>query len=402
MTETPAETERRVTPLELFFDLVFVFGFTQVTTLLYEDRTWQGLARALLALALLWWAWAAYAWLTNAVDANAGPVVATILVATGAMFLAALALPDAFGRHAVLFAGAFVVVLAMWIVLFALATMGEPDVLAAVLRSAPLSALGGGLVLTGAVVGGGLRPWLWLVAVLAGFLAPGLNDVSGWRVRPAHFSERHGLIVIIAIGESLVAIGLAARNTALDGAVVGAVLLGLGVAASLWLAYFDFFSIALQELLWRRDSGERAALARDAYTYLHLPMIAGIVLFAAAMRVTVSHPHATLATIPALALCLGPALYLGGYVALAWRVARRLSRGRATATAAFVLCVPIALHVPALAALGLCTALVVALHGYELVWWREERARRRAVLAPEPEPTHPAYTPVTQTGNGPS
>jgi low temperature requirement protein LtrA len=385
VSEQLAETEHRVTPLELFFDLVFVFGFTEVTTLLHEDPTWGGLGRGLLVLTVLWWAWASYAWLTNSLDADRGPVLAAMLVSTGAMFLAALAVPGAFGHHRFLFAVSFVLVLGMFVVLYALGAKGAPDLLAAVLRTTPWVVAGGILVLAGAFVGSEARPWLWLLAVVAGFLGPLLTPLDGWRVHPAHFAERHGLIIIIAVGESLVAIGLSARSTGLGAAVIGAVLLGLAIAASMWLAYFDFFAVSMQQLLVRRRGEERVRLARDAYSYLHLPMIVGIVLSAFALRVAVAHPHARLHAVPAVSLCLGSAVYLLGYVGLQLRVVHQLTVGRPVAALAFAAILPAVLAVPALAALALCAAVWSALHAWELIRWREARAVRRAGGLPDEE-----------------
>ena len=385
MSEQLAETEHRVTPLELFFDLVFVFGFTEVTTLLHEDPTWGGLGRGLLVLTVLWWAWASYAWLTNSLDADRGPVLAAMLVSTGAMFLAALAVPGAFGHHRFLFAVSFVLVLGMFVVLYALGAKGAPDLLAAILRTTPWVVAGGILVLAGAFVGSEVRPWLWLLAVVAGFLGPLLTPLDGWRVHPAHFAERHGLIIIIAVGESLVAIGLSARSTGLGAAVIGAVLLGLAIAASMWLAYFDFFAVSMQQLLVRRRGEERVRLARDAYSYLHLPMIVGIVLSAFALRVAVAHPHARLHAVPAVSLCLGSAVYLLGYVGLQLRVVHQLTVGRPVAALAFAAILPAVLAVPALAALALCAAVWSALHAWELIRWREARAVRRAGGLPDEE-----------------
>jgi low temperature requirement protein LtrA len=372
------EAEHRVTPLELFFDLVFVFGFTQVTTLMAGEASWKGLGRGLLVLAVIWWAWASYAWLTNTLDADAGKVVSVVLVAIGAMFVAALAVPQAFGAHRLVFGVAFLIVILTFVGQFALAVRGEPDLFVAVLRLIWTTAPAGVLILVAAFVPSTVRPVLWLVALAYGFVGPGLGSLSGWRVEPVHFAERHGLIIIIAIGESLAALGFGARGTGLGGTVIVAVVLGLVVAASFWLAYFDYFSVVVQQLLSGRSGEQRASLARDAYTYLHLPMVAGIVLFAFGMEVTVAHVHDELHSTAAVALCGGPALYLLAYVALRWRVSRSLGGGRATASVAFALLIPVALYVPALVALGLVTAVWLGLHAYELIWWREQRARRRA------------------------
>jgi low temperature requirement protein LtrA len=380
--EQHLEREQRVTPLELFFDLVFVFAFTQVTTVLADDPTWRGLGRGLLILAALWWAWAAYAWLTNTVDPEMGAVWGAMLVAMAAMFVAALAVPDAFGRHGVVFGVAFLIVNLMNLTLYAPAARGDRDLLAAIARNAP-SALGGAtLIIAAGFVHGALRPMLWLAALAVGLFAPLLVGISGWRVQPAHFVERHGLIVIIAIGESLVAIGLGARETALGAGVIVAAVLGLVVVASFWLAYFDFFTIRGQQLLTDRSGAERVTLARDLYTYLHLPMVAGVVLFAFALKTTLAHVGDELDTVPALALCGGSALYLLAYVALRIRVARTIGGGRLAAAVACALLLPIAVAVPALVALALVAAVWVVLHAYEIIWWREARAETRALRPP--------------------
>ena len=382
MAELHAEREPRVTPLELFFDLVFVFALTQVTTVLSDNPTWSGLGHGLLILGVLWWTWAAYAWLTNTVDPDVGAVWGAMLVAMAAMFVAALAVPDAFGAHGVLFGVAFLIVTVMHLTLYALGARGDPDLLAAIVRVAPWALAGAALIIVAGFVDGGLKPLLWLVALAVGYLGPLLGGLSGWRLQPAHFVERHGLIVIIAIGESLIAIGLGERDSGISTGVIVAALLGFAVATSFWLAYFDFFTIRAQQLLIERSGVERTALARDLYTYLHLPMVAGIVLFAFAMKTTLADVDGELATIPALALCGGPALYLFAFVALRVRVSRTLRGGRLIAAIACALLWPIAVVVPALVALTLVAIVWVGLHTYELIWWREARAQTRALRAP--------------------
>jgi low temperature requirement protein LtrA len=382
VSEQHAEREQRVTPLELFFDLVFVFAFTQVTTVLSDDPTWGGLGHGLLILAALWWAWAAYAWLTNTANPDEGVIWGAMLVAMGAMFVAALAVPEAFGRHGVVFGVAFLIVTAMHLTLYALTARSDRELLAAILRIAPSTLAGAALIIAAGFVHGGLRPLLWLTALVVGFFAPLLSGLSGWRVEPAHFVERHGLIVIIAIGESLVAIGLGARGTGLSIGVIVAAVVGFVVATSFWLAYFDFFPIRGQQLLADRSGAERTALARDVYTYLHLPMVAGVVLFAFAMKTTLAHVGDKLDTIPALGLCGGPALYLFAYVAVRLRVARTLGRGRLVAAVVCASLTPVAVAVPALVSLTLVAAVWVALHVYEIIWWREARAQTRALRLP--------------------
>ena len=333
--------EHRVTPRELFFDLVFVFAFTQVATLLADDPTFAGIGRGVLVLAALWWAWAAYAWLTNIVDPEEGVVGAALLVALIAMFIAALAVPGVFGDEGVLFGVAFLVVCVMHTALYALAGRGNRDLLGAV-----------------------------------------LSGSTGWQVYPSHFAERHGLVLIIALGEAFVAIGIGATGISIGPGEVVAAILGLLVATSFWLAYFDFFSIRGERILGEAQGPERVALARDTYTYLHFPMIVGIVLFAFAMKNIVGHAGDELDSVVAFALCGGSALYLLTYSAIRIRIERRwrVSRGRFVAALLLLLVLPVATIVPALAALALVTAVWLALHTYELVLWREARAESRSVL----------------------
>jgi low temperature requirement protein LtrA len=377
VSELHTEREQRVTPLELFFDLVFVFGFTQVTTVLSNDPTWRGLDHGLLILVALWWAWSAYAWLTNTLDPEEGAVWGSILVAIGAMFVASLAVPEAFGRHGVVFGVAFVIVILMQVTLYALAARGQPDLLAAILRFAPSTLAGATLILVAGFVSTDLRPLLWLAALAVALFTPLFGSLQGWRVHTAHFVERHGLIVIIAIGESLAAIGFGARGTGLTAGVIAAAVLGFAVAASFWLAYFDFFTRRAQQLLSDRSGVQQIALARDTYTYLHLPMVAGIVLFAFAMKETLARVSDVLDTVPAICLAGGPALYLLAFVALRWRVSRSVRGGRSLAALACASLIPMAMTVPAIGALAALTAVWVALHAYELIWWRAARAEVR-------------------------
>jgi low temperature requirement protein LtrA len=382
MSVAAVDQEHRVTPRELFFDLVFVFAFTQVATLLADDPTFVGIGRGVLVLGALWWAWSAYAWFTNIVDPEEGLVGAALLVALIAMFVAALVVPDVFGDEGVLFGAAFLVVCALHLCLQALAGRGNPDLFGAVLRVAPWSLLGAALILVAGFLEG-VRIWLWIAALVFSYAGAVWSGPTGWRVHPAHFVERYGLVLIIALGEAFISIGIGATGTGIGPGEVVAAILGLLVATSFWLAYFDFFSIRGEQVLRAARGSERVALARDAYTLLHFPMIVGIVLFAFAMKVIVGHVGSELDTAAAFALCGGSALYLLTYSAIRVRIERRrrLSRGRFVAAVVLLLLLPIATIVPALAALALVTVVWLGLHAYELVWWREARAESRSVLA---------------------
>jgi low temperature requirement protein LtrA len=380
MAARAVEQEHRVTPRELFFDLVFVFAFTQVTTLLTHEPTFAGIGRGVLVLGALWWPWTAYAWLTNTVDPEEGFIGAALLVALIAMFVAALAVPGVFGDDGVLFGAAFLVVVAMHLALYALAGRGNRDLLAAVLRLAPWTLLGVTLILV-AGFADGARTWLWVAALACTYVGAGLSGSAGWRVFPSHLAERYGLVLIIALGEAFVAIGIGV--TAIGLGEVAAAILGLLVATSFWLAYFDFFSIRGERMLTELQGPDRVALARDLYAYAHLPMITAIVLFAFAMKTIIGHVGGQLDSVAAFALCGGSALYLLTYSAVRSRVERRiaLSRGRFAAAVLLLLVLPLATVVPALAALALVTAVWLGLHAYELVWWREARAESRSILA---------------------
>ena len=363
---------------ELFFDLVFVFAFTQVTTFWLDHSSWGGLGRGFLVLLALWWVWASFAWLTNTANVETDLVLVVLLVATAALFVAALAVPDAFGAHRVTFGVALFVVVLAFVGLFALVSRDDPDEHAAVLRMTFTVLPGVALVLVAGFTPEGARPLLWAGAFLVGFFGPNLGGLGGWRVYPAHFAERHSLILIIAIGESLGAIGFGARGTHLSAGVITAAVLGLVVAASMWLAYFDFASGVLEQLVTSRRGVQRVALARDIYTYLHLPMVAGVLLFGFAMRTTIEHVHGSLALIPALALCGGSSLYLLAFIAQRWRAIHTLGRGRVVAAVVLGLLTFLAVSVSALIALAAVTAVWMGLHAYELIWWREARANRRA------------------------
>ena len=384
MPATVVDREHRVSSRELFFDLVFVFAFTQVTTLITNDPTFAGIGRGVLVLGALWWPWTAYAWLTNTLDPEDGFVGGALFAALIAMFVGALAVPNVFGDDGVLFGVALLIVCALHLALYALAGRGDPDLLRAVLRLAPWTLLGAGLILVAGFTDAA-RIWLWVAALATTYVGATFAGVTGWRVFPSHLAERYGLVVIIALGEAFVAIGIGVTGTGIGLGEVAAAILGLLVATSIWLAYFDFFSIRGERMLGETTGPARVALARDIYTYLHFPMIVGIVLFAFAMKTVVAHVGAELDSVAAVALFGGSALYLLTYSAIRIRVERRLhlSRGRFVAALLLLLLLPVGTMVPALAALAIVTAVWVGLHTYELIWWREARAESRSALAPE-------------------
>jgi low temperature requirement protein LtrA len=374
MNERQIEPGQRVTPLELFFDLVFVFAITQVTGFLADNSTWVGLLRGLLLLGALWWAWAAYAWLTNTLNPEEGAVRLAVFGTIAAMLIVSLAVPNAFGSDGVIFGVAYFIVRGLHLVLYAIAGRQDRELLRAIFRLAPNAILAPMLLVMAGFLEGGLQLAVWGVALAVDYLAPLIGHMRGWRVSPEHFVERHGLIVIIALGESIVAIGLGAAGLPLDAGTIVAAILGIVVIAALWWSYFDWVIFFAQARLAEETGADRAVLARDVYSYLHLPMVAGIVLFALGLKTTLAHVDSPLATIPAIGLCGGLALYLLAHVLLRLRIGGGLGHGRPVATIVLLGLIPVATMVLALVALGLVTAVCVALIAYEAIRYRESRA----------------------------
>jgi low temperature requirement protein LtrA len=375
-------SEERVTPLELFFDLVFVFAFTQVTALISGDPTWAGLAKGLVVLGVLWWAWAAYAWLTNTVDAEQGEVRLVVFGAMVAMLVASLAVPDVFGNDAFVFACAYAVVRIAHLALYAFAGRGDRDLLAAVARLSAGSLVAMSLLFVASALDGPAQTAVWVIALACDFAGAFIGGGRGWRLEPGHFAERHGLIVIIAIGETIVALGASATHD-LGPGVITAAALGLAIAFALWWAYFDVVAIVAERRLREATGKEQLTMARDSYSYLHLPMIAGIILLAVGVKKTLADIGEPLATVPAVALCGGVALYLGAHILFRLRNVRTLSHRRLVVTLVLLGLIPVALEIPALVTLALVAALCVGLIAYEAIRYAEDRERvRNPVEAP--------------------
>jgi low temperature requirement protein LtrA len=369
--------EHQVTPLELLFDLVFVFAITQVTSLLAHDPTWGGVFRGMLVLAALWWAWSVYAWLTSAIDVDEGGVRLVVLASMGAMFGVALAVPGAFGEDAVLFGVAYLLVRLLHLILSGTVARDDPDRLGALLRFAPTAIFGASLLVLAGFLEENERIAVWVVALAIDYLGPVVIGVGqGWQVAPEHFAERHGLIILIALGESLIAIGVGAGLELGTGVIVGAAL-GIVVVSALWWLYFDVAAIFARGRLTQAQGLQLHRLALHSYSYLHLPMFAGIVLFALGLKTTLSHVDEALDTVPAIGLCGGAALYLLGHIAFLLRTTGRVFRRRTVGAAVLLALVPAAVAIPALAALALVSAVCSLIVAYEAIRYREYRVRIR-------------------------
>jgi low temperature requirement protein LtrA len=370
--------EQRVTPLELFFDLVFVYATTQITSLLSASPTWGGLFQASLVFGVLWWAWSGYAWVTNSLDPEEGVVRLAMFAATAAMLIAALAVPNAFGADGVIFGVAYLIVRLVHLVILSMAAHRDRDRKAAAVRTIPASTIAPALLIVAGFTSGSAQMALWCAALGVTYLTPLFGHMRGFNVSPAHFVERFGLIVIIALGESIAAIGIGARHVPLDAGVISAALLGFVVAACIWWSYFDWVIYVAQAILTEATGNRRATLARDLYTYLHLPMVMGIVLFAFGLRTVVGDVGASLQIVPATCLCGGVALYMLAHVALRLRIHGGFGRGRPVAGILLLASIPLATHIPGLATLGIVAGICVLMIAYEVLRHRGARAEIRA------------------------
>jgi low temperature requirement protein LtrA len=337
MSVPAAEAERRTTSVELLWDLVFVFAVTQVSTLLADDLSWTGLGRAMLVLALVWWAWSAFVWVTNAHDPD-GPQVRGVLFAAMLLaFVVALAVPGAFGDDALLFVLAYSGVRFLHLGLYVDAARRGRASLAAIAGFAGTVAIGMALLIVGSQTGDRTRAVLWIAAAAIDYAGPAWLTrkrlAALQRVAVAHFAERYGLFIIICLGESIVATGLGAAGHRLDGAA--------------------------EETLRTREQPVLAAA--DGYSYMHLLLVAGIIVFAVGAKKTVSHVADPLSVAERLALCGGVALYLAGLVAFGMRMMGTPSVEQGIAAAACLAVFAVAGDLPAWAVAGMVAAVLALL-----------------------------------------
>lgn len=367
----------RVTPLELFFDLVFVLAITQCTALMSAEPTVGGLVRGLLVLGMLWWAWTGYAWLTSVVDPEEGAVRLVIFGAMAALLIVSLCVPQAFGELALVFALAYGAVRIAHIALFILASPDDDGLRHSVLSLAMSTAVAITLLCVASLFDGVAQGALWALALFLDMAGPYFFGTAGWRLVPEHFAERHGLIIIIALGESIVAIGVGAAG-ALSLGIGTAAVLGVALAAAMWWIYFDVVAIvSARRLVDAKVGVAQNAMARDSYSYLHLMMVAGTVLVALGLKKTIGHFDEHLGAEPAFALLGGIALYLLGHVAFRYRHIHTVNRRRLGMAIVLLLLVPVGMELPALATLALANLLIWALIAYETRSYGEARSRLR-------------------------
>jgi low temperature requirement protein LtrA len=376
--ETHAEEERKTSYLELFFDLVFVFAFTQVTALILEDTSPQGFLRAALVLAMVWWAWSAYTWMTNAIEIENTVTRMILFTAMVAGFFMALAVPDAYQDEAAWFAVAYFVVRILQPALYAWGVRDDPGNLRAVFLLAPWFLAAAFVALIGGFVDPDYRAWVWLASLVIDVVGTLIAARAEWHVSPSHFAERFGLIVIIALGESIVAIGIGTSDLTRDSTYALSVVVAFAGVAALWWAYFDFTAVAAERALRRASPAARGPLARDLFTYFHYPVVLGIIFYAVAAKKTLEHPLDPLSDAGRWALGLGVAVFLSGFALMRFRVIRRIAWERLAAAAA-VLVLAVALDgADAIVTLGVVIVVLAFAVAIETARLRELRAEIRA------------------------
>jgi low temperature requirement protein LtrA len=348
VSRPPEEAERtdRVSTLELFFDLVFVFTITQLTALLSGDPTLRGLLRVVLALGVIYWMYGGYAWLTNAVAPDRAARRLVLLGGMAGFLVLALTIPRAFSGDDLAFGLAYLVVVSIHTGLYSRTSVTHT--VRALVRLAPFN-LASALLVLGAVVADGPAVYLlWAAAFALEWVTPLVTGIGGFRVAPVHFVERHGLVVIVALGESVVAIGIGAAGQPVDLALTSVAVLGLLLAACLWWAYFGGDDSRAERALAAVPEDRRAAVAVRAFGYWHLPILLGIIVLAAGLKHAIGHPFGRLDAAHALLLAGGAAIFLAGDVG--FRRTLRLGPGRLRAAAAVLALatIPVGLNASAL------------------------------------------------------
>ena len=338
----PTDDTHRVTTLELLFDLVFVYAITNVTGLMEHEIGAETTLEGVITLAVVWFGWCSYTWLGNQAQADEGLLRVAMVVAMGGMFFVAISIPHAFeadGNAALVLAMAYAVVRLTHLGVYLIAAGDDAQ-----LRSVILAMLGVAmtmlvLLFTGVVVGGGAQKWWWLAAVVADQIGVYVARSTRWRLNSAsHFAERFGLIIIIAIGESIVAVGAATSSATLSGRDALALVCGLAIAVCLWWLYFDVVARVAEGVLRASSGVERVRLARDSYTYVHFLLVAGIVFVALGLVVLIGdHGHVDAGR---YALYGGIVCYLVGHVLFRLRNVGGVNAPRAVAGVVLLLGIP--------------------------------------------------------------
>ena len=358
--------EQRATWLELFFDLVFVFAVTQLSHLLLAHLTIHGALQTLFLLLVVWWAWIYTTWMTNWFDPDSVPVRLVLLVVMAASLLMAVSIPEAFGDLALLFACSYVALQVVRNTFNVWAIPAGNRLHVVFRRILAWSVASGVLWIAGALAPDDARVVLWIAALAVDYVAPsvgywtpglGRSETTDWEIETAHFAERFQLFVIIALGESIVVTGATASATEIDLAIGTALMVAFATSAALWWLYFDEVGWRAQRFLSRADDSGR--LGRDAYTYGHLPIVAGIIVCAVGDELVIAHPGSVPSGVELAVIVGGPALYLAGHTLFRLRMIHNVSRKRVIAGAVILALAPLGTVISSLA-LSVCVLVVLA------------------------------------------
>jgi low temperature requirement protein LtrA len=315
--------DQGVTFVELFFDLVFVFSVTQIVGILHHGFTWTSIGQAVLVFWLVWWAWTQFTWALNSADTTNSLVELGTLVATAIAFFMAIAVPEAFEARAFWFAIAYTAVRAVGLLILRWVTAEQDESQKSTVNLFTLLSLGGfAAVLLGGYLGGSAQFWLWGIAIFLDIVTSIFSvqrSEEGRFVFPDHFAERHGLFVIIALGESLIVAASGVVGEAWSSPLLAVAVLAVGITCGLWWSYFHQAKPALEHAFSSAEGGKRSQMARDVYSLIHFPMLLGVIAFAYAVEEVVAHPEDPFSLAVRLALGLGLLLFAGGMVAALWR-----------------------------------------------------------------------------------
>ena len=324
-----APENQSATFIELFFDLVFVFSVTQIVGLFHHGIHWSVVGQAVLVFWLVWWAWTQFTWALNAADTTYSWVQLGTLLATGVAFFMAVAVPDAFHGQAWWFAVPYVLVRVIGLSLYSWVAWADPSHRAAVKTFSVVSTTGLAAVLVGGHTGGAVQYWAWGFAIVLDVAAAGIGGrLEGWNLHPQHFGERHGLIVIIALGETLIVAAAGLTGEPWTPALVAVAFLAVATSCAAWWSYFSRAHPSLERALATVPEARRAALARDTFSLMHFPMLCGIIAYAVAIEEAVAQPGDPLAFAGRAALAAGILLFVGGIAVAVWRATSRVLRAR--------------------------------------------------------------------------
>jgi low temperature requirement protein LtrA len=378
---TASAPAQRVSTLELFFDLVFVFTVTQLTTVLtHDDLSLESLGQVVVMLALIWWMYGGYAWLTNSISTRELRQRAVLLGGMAGYLVLALAVPGAFHGSGLAFGVGYFIVVSVHASLFILTASAQSS--RAFLGIAPYNLFNATLVVIGGALGGTAQAVLWTVAAVLEWATPWIanrESQSSFEIAPAHFVERHGLVVIVAIGESVVAAGIGAAGLAVDAELIVVVVLSLLLSAALWWAYFGADDDEQAERALAGAPPRRQPwIALEGFGVAHYFLLLGVVLTAAGIKKAIGHAYDPLTTAQALALGGGVALFLAADVC--FRAILRLGRSvhRAVAAVLALATVPLATEIAAAAQLAVLVAILAAALAGEATLRSRPSAQARA------------------------